>query len=382
MTVQILTGAQVFDGTRLLEGHAVAIAAGRIVRLAPDDPGLPGTRIMLDGGILAPGLIDLQVNGGGGVMVDGATDAAVLRRICAVHLGLGATGLLPTLITDTAEATRTVIAAGIAAARAQTPGFLGLHLEGPHLDPRRKGAHDAGLIRPMTGDDLAALCDAARNLPALMVTVAPESTTPAQIAALARAGVVVSLGHSDCSHEVARAAFAAGAVCVTHLFNAMSPLGSREPGLVGAALEGACAAGVIADGVHVSPATLRIAWAAKPEGMFLVTDSMGFAGTDLAEMTLNGRTLRRAKGRLTLQDGTLAGADLTLPQALRVMVQQVGVPPGVALAMATSVPAGVIGAGDRCGHLAAGRVADLVHLDADWQLRAVWRDGLRQGIGG
>jgi len=169
---------------------------------------------------------------------------------------------------------------------------------------------------------------------------------------------------------------AAGARCVTHLFNAMSPLGSREPGLVGAALDSDCVAGVIADGIHVGPATLRIACAAKPSGMFLVSDCMAFAGSDLTRIVLNGRGVRRESGRLTLTDGTLAGADLTLPQAVRVMVREVGLPPEVALAMATSVPAGVIGAAQTHGHLAVGRSADVIHLDADWRVGAVWHAGV------
>ena len=159
-----------------------------------------------------------------------------------------------------------MIAAGIAAARRQVPGFLGLHLEGPHLDPRRKGAHDPALIRPMTEADLVRLCDAATALPALMVTLAPAAATPEQIARLAAAGVVVSLGHSDCTLAEAQAAIAAGARCVTHLFNAMSQLGNREPGLVGAVLDSAIAAGLIADGIHVAPEVIRVALAARPGG--------------------------------------------------------------------------------------------------------------------
>ena len=377
MTGYVLTGAQVFDGTRLLDGHAVVVDAGMVQAVVPDDPFLPGTRVVLEGGILAPGLIDLQVNGGAGLMVDGSTDLAALRRICTTHLALGSAGILPTLITNSADATAQVIAVAIAAGRENMPGFLGLHLEGPHLDPRRKGAHDAGLIRPMTDDDLAQLCGAARHLPALMVTVAPESVSAAQIARLAAAGVIVSLGHSDCSHDVAVAAIKAGARCATHLFNAMSQLGNREPGLVGAVLGSGIAAGLIADGIHVAAATMQVALQAKPEGVFLVSDCMAFAGSDLRQITLNGRVIRRGAGRLTLADGTLAGADLALPQAIRYLVQTLGLPVARAIAMATSVPAGVIKAAQSHGFLAAGRAANLVHFDANWQVGAVWYRGAR-----
>ena len=262
------------------------------------------------------------------------------------------------------------------------PGFLGLHLEGPHLDPRRKGAHDPALIRPMTPADLAMLCDAAARLPALMVTLAPESATSEQIAALAEAGAVVSLGHSDTGFAQANAAFAAGARAVTHLFNAMSPLGHREPGLVGAALDAAeVHAGLIADGLHVAPATMRAALAAKrgADRIFLVTDAMPVAGTDLSEFALNGRRILRRDGRLTLADGTLAGADIDFPGALRVLVRDVGVPLPQALRMATVAPALALGAEDRLGRLAAGLPADLVHLDEGLALRGVWRAG-RAGL--
>lgn len=375
MSAEILSGAQVFDGEQLFANHVVVIDEGKIASVQPDRLGLQGKRVLLDGGVLAPALLDLQVNGGDGMMVDGQTDCAALQQLCATHLRLGSAGILPTLITDRPEATAGVIAAGLAAAKARTPGFLGLHLEGPHLDPARKGAHDPALIRSMTADDVTALCTAAQGLPALMVTLAPENATCDQISALARAGVVVSLGHSDCGYDAALAAIAAGARSVTHLFNAMSQLGNRQPGLVGATLDSVVAAGLIADGIHVSPASLRIALAARPNGLFLVSDCMAFAGSDLQQMWLNGRLVQRQNGRLTLADGTLAGADLTLPRALKVMVQQIGASPARALAMTTSIPAALIGAGQAHGHLAKGRVANLIHLDKDWHLAKVWHDG-------
>ena len=260
-------------------------------------------------GCSAPGFVDLQVNGGGGVMLNGQPDLAGIRAICAAHGRLGTAGLLPTLITDTPEVTRAAVAAGVAAAVDGVPGFLGLHLEGPHLDPRRKGAHDPALIRPMQAEDLAFLCAAAERLPALVVTVAPESATAEQVAALARAGAVVSLGHSDTGAAGARAAFAAGARMVTHLFNAMSQLGNREPGLVGAALDDErVRAGLIADGVHVDPVAMRLALAAKrgTDGIFLVTDAMAVAGTALREFTLNGRRDPQA-GRAVDAGGRDAG---------------------------------------------------------------------------
>ena len=373
----VFHGADVFDGARLHAGAALVVEDGEVAGIVPPDEAPAGPRVRLNGGVLAPGFVDLQVNGGGGVMLNDRPDLAGIRAICAAHGRLGTTGLVPTLITDTQAVTRAAVEGGLAAAEARVPGFLGLHLEGPHLEVQRKGAHDPALIRPMQADDLAMLCDAARRLPALIVTVAPESVSAAQVAALAAAGAVVSLGHSDTAAAGAEALFAAGARMVTHLFNAMSQLGNREPGLVGAALTAdAVRAGLIADAVHVAPATMRLALAAKPtDGIFLVTDAMAVAGTDLAEFTLNGRRILRRDGRLTLADGTLAGADIDFAGAIRVLVGQVGLTLPQALRMATAVPAACLGLGDRLGRLAPGLPADLVHLDGGMALAGVWRGG-------
>lgn len=383
MRRQVLRGAAIFDGTDLRGGLALVVENGRVAGLVAESAAPVGDETVLDGGILAPGFIDLQVNGGDGIMLNDAPDRDGLARICAAHARLGTTGLLPTLITDRPEVTRSVVEAGIAAAAEAMPGFLGLHLEGPHLDRRRKGAHDPGLIRPMTEADLAFLCDAAARLPALLVTLAPANATPAQIAALAGAGAIVSLGHAEASAAEARAAFDAGARSVTHLFNAMSPLGHREPGLVGAALDSEVHAGLIADGIHVDPISIRIALAAKrgPDRIFLVTDAMAVAGTDHSDFRLNGRRISRRDGRLTLDDGTLAGADIDFPGSLRVLVEDVGLAPDAALAMATRVPAGLIGQAGRIGCLVPGAKADLVHLGPQFDLRGVWRGGQPLQIG-
>ena len=363
----VLTATRIFDGESFLTGHAVVVEDGRIAALLPLDQAPPVSRALE--GTLVPAFLDLQVNGGGGVLVSGATGVTELERVCAAHRVLGSAGVLPTLITDTAEATASIIEAGRKAARAGVPGFLGLHLEGPHLDPRRKGAHDPALIRPMDATDLDRLCAAARDLPALMITLAPEAATAGQIHALSQAGAIVSLGHSDCSFETAMAAFRAGARCATHLFNAMSQFGHRSPGLVGAVLTGTCAAGLIADGEHVHPAAMTLALAARAEGIFLVTDCMAFAGTDLTEMTLHGRQVMRRDGRLTLADGTLAGADLTLPDAVARLVHTLGIPEARALRMASAIPAALIGRAEDHGAIRPGAKAQMLLLDRDLHLR-------------
>ncbi|MFO1141715.1 MAG: N-acetylglucosamine-6-phosphate deacetylase [Amaricoccus sp.] len=374
----IFAGASVFDGARLHADAALVVEEGRVAAIVPRDEAPSGARVRLDGGVMAPGFVDLQVNGGGGVMLNGSPDLDGIRTICAAHARLGTTALMPTLITDTPEVTRAAIEAGLAAAAEGVPGFVGLHLEGPHLDLRRKGAHDPRLIRPMQDADLALLREAAARLPALIVTLAPASATEAQVAALAAAGAIVSLGHSDATAAEAGAAFAAGARMVTHLFNAMSQLGSREPGLVGAALDAdEASAGLIADAVHVAPVSIRAALAAKrgSDRVFLVTDAMAVAGTGLDGFELNGRWIARRDGRLTLADGTLAGADLDFARALRVMVREVGITLPQALRMATAAPAAALGRTGRLGALAAGMPADFVHLGADLELRGVWRGG-------
>ncbi len=372
-------GADIFDGTRLGPG-ALLVEDGRIAAiLSPDAAPADARRIALDGGVLAPGFVDLQLNGGGGVMFNDAPDVATLQRIAEAHARLGSLALLPTLITDTPDQTRAAVAAVEAAVAAGIPGIAGLHLEGPHLSLARKGAHDPALIRPMEREDLAFLLDAATRLPCLLLTVAPESVTNTQIATLAGAGIVVSLGHTDATSATCRAAARAGAHMATHLFNAMSQLGNREPGLVGAVLaDGALSAGLIADGIHVHPEAMATALRAKtgPGAIFLVTDAMAPAGSDITHFTLNGREIRRENGRLTLADGTLAGADLDMARAIRVLCDDVGQPLDRALAMATSIPARIVGLDDRHGSLIAGSDADFIHLSGSLHLKGVWRKGI------
>lgn len=368
---------QVFDGNRLHRDTSLVVRDGLVQGLVPNAQlEADVDRIDLGGGILAPGLIDLQVNGGGGLMLGDAESVEDIARICHAHLSLGTTALTPTLITDTPETTRKVVKLGIEAWARGVRGFQGLHLEGPHLFKGRKGAHDPDLIRPMTDEDMELYLYAAGHLPSLIVTIAPETVTPDQIRRLAGAGVHVSLGHSGASYAECKTASEAGASCVTHLFNAMSPLQHREPGLVGAALDlGALSAGLIADGVHVDPVAMKIALKAKegPGRIFLVTDAMSQTGTDVTSFHLGGREIFRRNGTLTLFDGTLAGADIDLPSSLAYLTGNVDVPVETALAMATRDPAEVIGR--PLGQLVEGRSADLVHFVDDFSVAGVWVKG-------
>lgn len=365
-----LRADQIFDGWRIWHNRALLLDGTRVVGIVNNVPEtVPVTD--LGGGLLAPGFVDLQVNGGGGEMVGANTDVAQLARICDTHRALGATSILPTLITDTPEITARVMDAARRATAEGVTGFAGLHLEGPHLDPARNGAHDPALIRPMRESDLVILEHAAKDMPALLVTVAPAAATNEQITRLRAAGAVVSLGHTDCNAEQARAAFTAGANCVTHLFNAMSQLGNRAPGLVGATLCSEVHAGIIADGVHVADEPLLIALQMMaPDRLFLVSDAMAAAGSATESFPLNGRQVFRRGGRLTLADGTLAGADITLPQSVAHLVG-LGVPTERALAMASRIPADVIGA-RHLGRFSKGAQADMVLLDHAFQLQHVW----------
>ncbi|GGX67646.1 N-acetylglucosamine-6-phosphate deacetylase [Tateyamaria omphalii] len=365
----IYRNARVFDGQTLHDSCAASFQDGILTAFGLDvDVPLGASEIDLAGDILSPGYVDLQVNGGDGIMFNDDPSVDSLRRIASAHRRLGVHALLPTLITDTLDKTRAAIAAAVDAVRQNVPGIAGLHLEGPHLSVARKGAHDAALIRSMEQEDLDALLAAASALPVLMVTVAPENVTPEQVQTLSTAGVVVSLGHTDAGFETCRHYFASGARCATHLFNAMSQLGNREPGLVGATLAtGGASAGLIADAVHVHPETMRTAWQAKegPGHIFLVSDSMAVAGTDHAYFELGGRPIQRKDGVLTLADGTLAGADLDLTTAIRVLVEQVGVSLEDALRSAISHPAQLIGRSDLRLDSGQTQQADMIRIASD-----------------
>ncbi|WP_429810690.1 N-acetylglucosamine-6-phosphate deacetylase [Ensifer sp. B1-9] len=376
-----ITGARLFDGVEWHDGCALVIEAGRVKAIvASADVPADAERIDAHGMLLVPGFIDLQVNGGGGALLNEEPSVEGIRQICSAHAKFGTTALLPTLITDTREVRSATIKAGLDAKAARVPGFLGLHLEGPHLSVARKGAHDPKLIRPMDDADLAEMLDCAKALGVLMVTVAPENATREQVRALADAGVVVSLGHTDVGYETAVAYARAGARTVTHLFNAMSGLGHREPGVVGAALAtGTLHAGLIADGYHVEPASMGVALRAKtgPGQIFLVTDAMSPIGTDMTSFQLNGREILREGGRLTLADGTLAGADIDMLSSVRFVHEKLGLPVEEALRMASAYPADAMGLATHKGRLKAGADADFVLLTPELGMGSTWIGGVQ-----
>lgn len=380
MSRKIFTGARIFDGERFHDDKALVVADGRIETIAGLNALPDSETIALEGGILAPGFIDAQVNGGAGRMLNDEPSPASMYRIAEGHRPYGTTSLLPTLITDTGEATAAAIDAAKDAVKANR-GVAGLHLEGPHLAPARKGAHLAELMRPVDDRDVKALSAAAEAIGTLLVTMAAEQVTARQVRELSEAGVTVSIGHSDCTSEAAEARFDAGARGVTHLFNAMSQLGHRTPGLVGAAIDHpAVWCGIIADGHHVDPKALRTALRAKRgEGkLFFVTDAMSLVGSAENSFTLNGRTVRRETGafcsRLVLSDGTLAGSDVDMASAIRYGLTYLDLSLAEALRMATLYPARFLKLDDR-GRISPGLRADLVHMTDGIKVNQTWISG-------
>lgn len=369
MALHAYVAPRIFDGEHLLDQHHVLTDDGRIVGVFPGQPPEAVPCQTFSDGILSPGFIDVQVNGGGGLMLNDGPSVEVMGRIAQAHRVSGTTAMMPTLITDTPEMTRAALNAAAEAQVSGLPDIIGLHLEGPHLDPRRKGAHKAEYMRPVSEQDIELYASYAPRVGRLLLTVAACQVTEDQVRALTRSGVIVSLGHTEVSADAADQLFDAGARGVTHLYNAMSGIAHRDPGLVSAALvRGDVWAGIIADGHHVESRALKLAFAAKQGAarVFLVSDAMALVGSDQDQFLLNGRNItREASGfcpKLTLADGTLAGSDTALLGCIRYCVQVLGMAVGDVLRRATYDPACFLGLEDERGCLRPGTRADLVHL--------------------
>jgi N-acetylglucosamine-6-phosphate deacetylase len=372
-----LVNSRVLGDTGFIDGAIVLLDGTRIADVVvASDPRVRAAQVVdLDGCMLAPGFIDCQVNGGGGVLFNDAPTVDGIARIAAAHRRFGTTGLLPTLISDDAAIMRAASAAVREAVTRNVPGILGIHLEGPFLAAQRKGIHDADKFRAPTMADVDLI--AAGDTGKILLTIAPEQVAPDVLRELAARGVILSAGHTAATYAQTRAALDAGVRGFTHLFNAMSPLQSREPGAVGAALEHRDSwCGVIVDGHHVHPAALRVALAAKPRGkIFLVTDAMPPVGADDDQFTLNGEAITCRDGKCTNADGVLAGSALDMASAVRNAVALLGVAADEALRMASTYPAAFLGLGNMHGRIAPGYAADLVALDADFGVRHTWIGG-------
>jgi N-acetylglucosamine-6-phosphate deacetylase len=365
----------VFDGAAVHESAAVIVDGTRIAQVVPraDVSRTISVRVLPEGAWLAPGFIDLQVNGGADVLFNDQPTSEGICTIAAAHRKFGTTGLLPTLITDSQEKMRLALRAASAAV-GREPGVLGIHLEGPYLSPEKPGVHDARHIRRPAADDISMLT-APRN-GVLLMTLAPEVVPPGFIAELVAAGVRVSLGHSMASYRQTRAAMAEGLTGFTHLFNAMRPLTSREPGPIARALESTDAwYGLIVDGVHVDPAMLRLALRGLGHPL-LVTDAMPPVGGSRSGFTLHGKNITVRDGRCLTDDGTLAGTVLDMATAVKNCIRLLGMPLPDALRLASVNPATFIGLEHMLGKLVPGYRADLVAFDPnDMTVLATWVAG-------
>ena len=364
------------------EGLAVLVRGERIEAITrADDARVSGaTKHDLKGQLLLPGFIDVQVNGGGGVLFNAEPTVEALAAIGAAHRKYGTTGFLPTLITDTADVMRKALDAVDAAIEQGVPGVLGIHLEGPFLATARKGIHDAKLFRLPDADDIAAITRDRRGV--VMLTLAVEEVPLDTIRQLSEAGVIVVAGHTAATYDTTRAALDAGVTGFTHLYNAMTPLGSREPGVVGAALDDPHSwCGLIVDGHHVHPVALRVAIAAKTKGKsVLVTDAMPPVGADSPEYVLNGQTIIARDGICQSDDGVLAGSALDMATGVRNLVEMVGLPLAEASRMASAYPAAWLGLERTHGRLVAGQHADFAVLDDKLSVTETWISGVRHDV--
>ncbi|MEO8778537.1 MAG: N-acetylglucosamine-6-phosphate deacetylase [Rhodanobacter sp.] len=373
-----LTNARVLTDDGWHDKLAVVLDGERIAALMPlADPRLREIPQQdLAGAMLLPGFIDVQVNGGGGVLFNEAPTVETIRRIGAAHRRFGTTGFLPTLISDEPGVMRAALIAMEQALAEGVPGLLGIHLEGPYLAPARKGVHDAKYFHVPGSEELALLCAPHRGI--RLITLAPDQVPRESIRALADAGVIVCAGHTAADYATTRTALDAGVRGFTHLFNAMTPFGSRAPGVVGAALDDADSwCGIIVDGHHVHPASLRVAIAAKARGkMMLVTDAMPPVGADSPEYVLNGETIIVKDGICQTAQGVLAGSALDMATAVRNAVQMLGLPLQEAVRMASRYPAEFLGLGTNHGRIAPGCSADLVVMDEDYRVLQSWIAGV------
>ena len=353
---------QLFDGDRLLSDLAVVIAEGQVAHTCPIGSVPAQVRPLTIAGILTPGFVDLQVNGGGDVLLNQHPTPAGMAVIATAHHRFGTVAILPTVITDAPDILDRAAKAALAT-RGQ-PGIIGLHIEGPHISVARRGTHAERFIRPLDEATLNIVRTLRAAAIPVMITLAPEAVRPGQIATLAAMGAVVSIGHSDATADLTRSTLAQGASCFTHLFNAMSPMLNRSAGVVGAAINSTAYAGIICDGIHVADEMVGLALRARPvpDRMFLVSDAMSTVGGS-DHFTLYGQTIRLQNGRLINDEGSLAGAHVTMAQSVQRLITVVGTPVEQALRMAVTVPARVIGRPDLSG--CVGRsVDDMLILDS------------------
>ncbi len=354
---RILTPEGIFSGRALL------CEKGRISALvAADSVPANATLVDLKGGTLVPGFIDVQVNGGGSVLFNDSPTVDGLAAIARAHARFGTTALMPTLISTDLAGIAKAIAAVDAAIASGVPGIIGIHIEGPYLSPKRRGIHNPTEF-PKFDAAATKVLSSLKNGKTI-VTMAPDVTTPDDVRALVDAGVIVCIGHSDATYDQAKAALKAGARGFTHLYNAMSPLNHRAPGVVGAALDDQASwCGIIGDGHHVAPAALRIAYACRgPEKLMLVTDAMPPVGGE-PNFVLQGRPMHTENGCCYGPDGTLAGSATDMATIVKNAVAFLGIDLPTAVKLASANAAAFLGLEQEIGAIASGARADFVLLD-------------------
>jgi len=372
----LLTGGRILADGALHEGLALGVSGQRIAWLGAEaEAPLARHIVPLGGDMLLPGFIDVQVNGGGGALFNDAPTSETIATIGRAHYQYGTTGFLPTLISDRLDLCEAAIDGVGQAMAAKVPGVLGIHLEGPFLNPKRKGIHDSTHMRVPSRADLARLSRPTGGR--TVITLAPEQVSAGDIDWLTGQGVLVCAGHSEASLDCTRAALAEGMRGFTHLFNAMPPLVNRAPGIVGAALEDTNAwCGLIVDGAHVDPLLLRLALRCRPADRFmLVTDAMPPVGTAMRQFQLNGVTINVEGCRCTDAQGTLAGSALDMAAAVRNAISLLGLSLPEAAQLASANPASFLGLESELGHIAQGFRASLVRVNDALQVRTTWIDG-------
>jgi len=380
MTIFRLQAQNFFDGETLHHNKIITIKDGIIHSI---DNACANAENNLDienidnitQGLVAPGFIDLQVNGGGNVLFNASPSLIGIKTIIDAHAKFGTTAMLPTLITDTLEIMQQAADAIALAIKEQVPGIIGIHFEGPHLSLTKKGAHVAEFIRPISAAEWQIL--ERTDLGQILVTLAPENVSPQDITRMVKLGIKVCLGHSNADYATAQRAIDAGADGFTHLYNAMSTLQGREPGVLGAAfINDHTSCGLIVDGHHVDYTSCKIALKNKPKGkLFLVTDAMPPVGCDEQEFELFNRKVKLENGKLTLPNGGLAGSALNMATGVRNIHQHLGLELNEAIRMASLYPAQYLNKAQQLGSLTVGKQADMVVLNNDLQVQSTWIAG-------
>lgn len=374
-----ISAARIFNGETMLREHAVVVEGERIAGVIETAKLAAGiNRINREDGILAPGFIDIQVNGGGGVLLNNAPGRAAIDTMTSAHRRYGTTAMMPTIVSDTPNRQRACVEAVQAAMSGGNQSVLGLHLEGPFLDLDKRGAHKAATIRQIQDTDMDWLCSL--QMPSIIVTLAPEHTRAGQIRQLTESGIFVCAGHTNARYQELSAAIAEGLRGFTHLYNAMRPQSGREPGVVGAALDSDTTwVGIIADGHHVHPANIRIVQKTKPRGKtLLVSDAMATVGSSESFFEIYGERIEEKEGRLINSEGVLAGSAIGMIDAVRISTELVGIPLEESLRMASLYPAEFLQKSTSLGRIAQGFRADLICFDDNYTVLDSWVAGQHQ----